>query len=820
MSAPTERPTEAPVDFAEVLALLGYTADEFVSLIHWASDGAPHTAVLAPADAAATAAELPRTVNAFYGVSPTCGPARRDSGRGKAQDVTRLAALPADLDVKPGGCPTLDAARAVIAELAIAVGCTRPAVIVESGHGLHAYWPISNGQISDSDDTSAAQALLRRWGRLVAHIAAQHDAAADNVFDLPRVMRLPGSLNNKSTDNGAEPLPVIARRQPGSRPLTVAEVDRALTKLGIAELEDDRAAGGAAVSPPASWRFADATCGYVAKMLDGWDTDQPQPGGGRHPFVLSQHVRLACAHRLGCVTETDHARGRDALSQLLTRLVTTTTPRRPVGKFEAADMLRYGTDAAAAKTDAQARAELGDHDHGGDGPAVPRDEPIPGEAEFWDDPDYPQLTACRDYARSVRVGPWAMCGAALAVAAATIPPHVVLPAVVGDYASVNLYVNLCGESGSIKSGAVAAARAWLDADPAPEPVKPGSGQGVAKCFAYIKRTQTAEPIQVGKRWAALAVVSEVDTLTTAGGLSSSNLWAELRSAWSAERVGHDYADAGKTVVLQPHRFRLCMVVCVQPLRSRPLFDDADAGTPQRFVWLPVDDPDCPEQRPGAPERLQLQPWAPDPRYRDQSTWAGQLGTPVDREKLSVLVIPPEAAAAGDAGARGKLRNDPEQLLDRHRLLCRLKVAAALMRLCNRTEITSKDWEKAGVVMAVSDRTRERVQAQLAADTARRRLDAARVAGAARIIEARMATTSEAEDIERIAGVIIRALTAANDCTLSGAAIRRAVAGRDRLLVPKALEYLQDEGRVTVEAAEYRGQPGVQVTLLRDEEQTA
>jgi hypothetical protein len=44
-----------------------------------------------------------------------------------------------------------------------------------------------------------------------------------------------------------------------------------------------------------------------------------------------------------------------------------------------------------------------------------------------------------------------MLGAALAHAAAATPPHVVLPGIVGDYASVNLYVNLPGRSGAIKS---------------------------------------------------------------------------------------------------------------------------------------------------------------------------------------------------------------------------------------------------------------------------------------------------------------------------------------------------------------------------------
>ena len=82
-----------------------------------------------------------------------------------------------------------------------------------------------------------------------------------------------------------------------------------------------------------------------------------------------------------------------------------------------------------------------------------------------------------------------MLGAALTVASATIPPYVVLPGIVGDYASVNLYVNLVGPSGAIKSQAIAAAGPGCSTVSPPDPVKPGSGQGIAKCFAYVKTNQ-------------------------------------------------------------------------------------------------------------------------------------------------------------------------------------------------------------------------------------------------------------------------------------------------------------------------------------------
>ena len=190
----------------------------------------------------------------------------------------------------------------------------------------------------------------------------------------------------------------------------------------------------------------------------------------------------------------------------------------------------------------------------------------------------------------------------------------------------------------------------------PDPVKPGSGQGVAKCFAYVKRTKGGGPVQVGKRWTAVAMIPEVDTLTAAGSMTGSSLWAELRSAWSDERVGHDYADATKSVVLQPRRYRLCMIVGVQPLRAGPLFDDVDAGTPQRFVWFPVDDPGAPEQRPDpAPTeaarmgRNWMDPSPPSPHYfADIDQSASTCSTSPSTAPRCVLTVPPEVTEIVDA----------------------------------------------------------------------------------------------------------------------------------------------------------------------------
>ncbi|TXI55814.1 MAG: hypothetical protein E6Q57_00225, partial [Mycobacterium sp.] len=363
--------TPVQIDFtALLLGTLGYTEDEFVSLGYEDTSGRFRTAVYSPPDALAAAHKLPATANCYFGVNPISGPARRDAGRGTADDVTRVAALVADIDVKPGACATFNVAKAIAAELGVLLG-TKPSVIVYSGGGIHAYWAISDGHITKGDNT--ARALLKRWGRLVAVVAGNHGVKLDSVYDLPRMLRLPGSMHNKTS----EPIPVTAHLDNGG-PLTLDEVAERLDEYGIPERPDDTANDTEPVVPPEDWRWADRTCGYVATMIGGYGTDNPKKG--RNPWLLSQKVRLACAHRLGCITEADYRLAAKDLEARFAEVVASNqfgTPRK-VKKFEFRDADKCAIRKAAAKTDEQARAELGDHTH--DTAAAP---PAEGEGRFF-----------------------------------------------------------------------------------------------------------------------------------------------------------------------------------------------------------------------------------------------------------------------------------------------------------------------------------------------------------------------------------------------------------------------------------------------------
>jgi hypothetical protein len=87
--------------------------------------------------------------NQWFSVNPVDGALAATPGRrGGSCDVTRLAAVWVDLDVKLDGCQNIPHALRIVDEISTVMGM-RPSVVVYSGTGLHPYWPINDGQIVD-----------------------------------------------------------------------------------------------------------------------------------------------------------------------------------------------------------------------------------------------------------------------------------------------------------------------------------------------------------------------------------------------------------------------------------------------------------------------------------------------------------------------------------------------------------------------------------------------------------------------------------------------------------------------------------------------
>jgi len=114
-------------------------------------------------------------------------------GRGRAADVVACPAMWADIDFgphhkKPKLPPDLDAAHEILRGVGIG-----PSIVVNSGHGLHAYWPF----VEAMSPADGAAELARQWSATVRAVARARGYDLDSVGDLSRVLRVPGTFNRK-----------------------------------------------------------------------------------------------------------------------------------------------------------------------------------------------------------------------------------------------------------------------------------------------------------------------------------------------------------------------------------------------------------------------------------------------------------------------------------------------------------------------------------------------------------------------------------------------------------------------------------------------
>lgn len=149
--------------------------------------------------AARLVAERAGTCDVWFGAAPrraALGPNRR----GGDEDCATIPGLWLDVDVAGPTHkgerlpPSLDAAHELIASLPV-----KPSVVVATGGGLQPWW-----LFTEPLPAVEAKPLLTRWGATWAEMARRLGWRVDNVFDLARVLRIPGTVNRK-----ADPRPVV-----------------------------------------------------------------------------------------------------------------------------------------------------------------------------------------------------------------------------------------------------------------------------------------------------------------------------------------------------------------------------------------------------------------------------------------------------------------------------------------------------------------------------------------------------------------------------------------------------------------------------------
>lgn len=413
---------------------------------------------------------------------------------------------------------------------------------------------------------------------------------------------------------------------------------------------------------------------------------------------------------------------------------------------------------------------------------------------FWN--ARPELSHIRDFARARRAAPWAVLGCTLARVIAHVEPFVTLPPIVGGDASLNLFLGLVGPSGGGKGAAESAAKdAFSFAPPTAEPLTEvgiGSGEGIAHTYLRHVPGKGKERGHMEQHTTrALFRAPEVDTLAALKGRQGSTLLPKLRDAWIGDALGFAYADTTRRLDLAPHKYRLCLIVGIQPARASVLLGDADGGTPQRFLWMPTQDHNIPPDRPREPASMK---WR-HPRL-DMSGHG--------RHRLHVC---DDAWRAIDQAAVDRHRGDVEAL-DGHALLSRLKTAAALGVLNGHADVTADDWQLAGTVMAISDRTRGRILTELTARREQATIARGRSDGLRDSVAAEVRAT---ETAKRVGKTILRRLTTD---WIAGADLRRAIAYRDRDHVDEALDTLVSAGLVDTEDIDPQGTPGARYRLAK------
>jgi len=322
------------------------------------------------------------------------------------------------------------------------------------------------------------------------------------------------------------------------------------------------------------------------------------------------------------------------------------------------------------------------------------------------------LIAIHDWAKTRLVGPWAVLGAVLAQVCTRIGPHVMLPAIVGTRASLNTCWALVGASGQGKDAAIGVAGELIGKDSRISRHEAGTGQGIDA--GYVTNTgqgviQTCDSI--------LWTITEIDTLAAHGRQNGSTIMPTLRKLFTGSQLGAHYADESKRRTIADHSYRAAVIAGVQPARAGVLLDDADGGTPQRWVWLPTGDPMA---------AVYDYPTEPlDWRVGDRLSPVGSIKVnklaeehhPIGRKAdLEVKVCDTARMAIIAARIAVMCGETPAGGLDGHALLTRLKVAALLGFLERRDselpEVTEEDWALAGTVMAKSTETRTACEAAL------------------------------------------------------------------------------------------------------------
>lgn len=640
-----------------------------------------------------------------------------DGRRGSADDSAAVLYLWADLDIADAGHktsgntlplpPEETSARRIVVNSAL----PRPTIWTHTGGGLYAIWALTEPYTSD---LQAAKDLSRHLQEELVRSAAELGWHYGNVGDLARVLRAPDTTNRK--------LPV-------GRPSHVLSADG--ERYSFHELRELVPTPPEPEAPAAQPSGSAGEHGPFAALQDtaswadlwrpaGWSFVKTETDGAelwRRPEATSEHS-ARCGHAgvpTAIVWSTDAG--------------LPSGPHQRLTKGRVFAWLWHSGDMAAATADLYAACSGRPASKGA--LALPPDvlEAVAATAEHRQQTEeevaaqhLPEsFWTARDSLRHIRQAAHSRCASADGLLHATLARLAALQhhqtgvdSGMGK-ASLNYMTVLSGPSGAGKSTVAGIAHELL---PVPEPiamnggfrdsVPVGSGEGLAELYMGQQSVATGETkdgkttygkVKAQVRHNALVYVDEGEQLFAMADRKGATIMTAIRSAWNAESLGQSNATAETSRVLERGSYALGMVVGIQPTKVGPLFNEAAGGTPQRFLFCRVTDPNIPEQGPFWPGRLPCTEPVPT-----VDAAAGMFG---ERSPVT-LEMPEDIKRMLWREQLATRRGEPGSVvaeLDSHHRMNQIKVAGLLAILEGRDKVSEGDWELAGVVWKVTQAVR-------------------------------------------------------------------------------------------------------------------
>ena len=617
-------------------------------------------------------------------------------GRGSRDDVGNIIALSADFDWADDEAhadaelPDELEVRRIVAEMSPA-----PTLVIDSGHGLQAYWTLMVEL-----DRKDGETLIDGFFRFVERTTGLKN---DRV-DIASILRVPGSLNQKTEPQrtvgigtmlnegyfpdwllencwDAEPSRIVEQPARRIKVDDITEIARTTHHTPDDETPKDfmcRTYDGYAALIRLGWQPGprrgdeeqltrpgkDPRMGTSAVFHHDTDvcnifTTTIHPDYGRIGLSSKNGVVTLNPFDIYCIENGLHP--KDAMS-IIRKTLMPSTPRP-----------RSATPAGEEATDAEEDKR-------------PTALNLPDE--FWE--ARPQLRHIRDAAWNKITCPDAVLAGVVARYAALLPPTVQIP----DN-TLDIFFVTHGPSGSGKSTA-GRASAKLFTRERPKDVmldqNVGSGEGLAEAF-FEWRDEEGNPcsgskkgaMKVMTKWGLHFATDEGQALTASAGRMGSILIPTLCSAWMGEGIGQRLADPTKSRMIAPNKVRITAEIRIQTANGYKLFQEeyATTGLSQRMICLSAQDP-----------RLS------DPTF-PLPNWPGELHLPTPDliQGGRQITLCPEIAAINEAARRSAhsplLVVDP---LDTHSALAQLKLAGILALWDERTEISIEDYELAEIVL--------------------------------------------------------------------------------------------------------------------------